>query len=90
MPGTGTEPGNPGTTAAAPLPNVQTPPGMLACAHTDLHSICLLGIPAAAAVVAVVVAVYSSAPYQGQGDKLHTGQKLPATKYVNIYPTTMK
>jgi hypothetical protein len=31
MPDTGTEPGNPGTAAVTPTPNVRTPPWMLAC-----------------------------------------------------------
>jgi hypothetical protein len=38
MPDTGTEPGNPGTTAAIPLPNAQTPLGMLACTHKHTHT----------------------------------------------------
>jgi len=36
-PDTGTEPGNPGTIAAVPLPNAQTPLGMLACTHKNTH-----------------------------------------------------
>jgi len=38
MPDTGTEPGNPGTIAAVPLPNAQTPLGTLACAHKHTHT----------------------------------------------------
>jgi len=37
MPDTGTEPGNPGTIAAVPLPNAQTPLGTLACTHKHTY-----------------------------------------------------
>jgi hypothetical protein len=70
MPDTETEPGNPGTIAAVPLPNAQTPLERLACTHkhththTYLHSICLLGIPAAAAMATKITATTNNKQQQ--------------------------